>query len=133
MFEQGRLFGNYVTSLMEWSGSVHFDMGGVSAVRLDASMPAQLLIDDTLVVSTELPGADNEYHFAEPLHQASVVVRAIRSASEDPANWRVRLVWQRSWGEWTAFADYEPPRAQPEERGAADDANPLPDSAERSS
>lgn len=97
-------------STMEWVGTVAFPEGD-TMLRLAATAPTEVYIDDRLVASTP-GGRDAAPAYARIVpkpNRANLVVRTRRGATDDHRFWKLELLWLQPGGTWSAFADYAPP------------------------
>ncbi|MBI4515765.1 MAG: glycosyltransferase family 39 protein [Deltaproteobacteria bacterium] len=100
-------------STLEWAGTVELPEGRSHGLRLEATTPASVFLDGTLVamtagghepqpVTVELSGV----HGRRP-----ILIRSLRPADDNPEFWKLRVLWRTPGGDWTAFVDYRPPAA----------------------
>jgi 4-amino-4-deoxy-L-arabinose transferase-like glycosyltransferase len=97
-------------STMEWIGTVELREGSAHGLRLEASTPGQVFVNGTLVASA--PGGRDAAPVMAELAgmsgRVTILIRSVRPADDDWEFWKLRLLWRRPSGGWTAFAEYRP-------------------------
>ncbi len=97
-------------STMEWSGSVDLPEGDEQGLRLEATSPTEVFLDDRLVLesSTVGPSKPLEVALSGLTGRVAIRVRSLRPATDPTIRWQMRLLWRTAGGGWTAFARYHP-------------------------
>lgn len=98
-------------STMEWVGSVDLPEGTDQTLRLEATGPTQVFIDQTLVLSDagHREGAPPEATLHGLSGRVPILVRTTRPEDDHRTSWKLRLLWRDAGDGWTAFVRYHPP------------------------
>jgi hypothetical protein len=99
-------------STMEWLGTVEVPEGNTQTLRLEATTPAEVFLNNVPVLTA--PGTRDakpvETEIAGLQGRVPILVRSVRPENDNREYWKLRLLWGQPGGGWTAFVRYHPPQ-----------------------
>lgn len=95
-----------VPSTMEWVGTVGIDDDIAPALRLEATTPSQVFLNETLVVESSRDAQPVTVELSGVHGRIPIRIRTLRPADDRNEFWKLRVLWRTAGGDWTAFADY---------------------------
>ena len=92
---------------VEWSAVLDLEANRTYRVKLDASVPTELIVDGVSLLAPVPDGPSSRIATIASRGETSIIVRS-RSLARFTEVWKVQLLWEVPGGGWQALAPYQP-------------------------